>query len=354
MASKNSITGKILYYEVLRVLAILFVIYDHSGEKARMLYTITDGITYWISIVLLILCKVSVPLFFMISGALILNREEDFWRVTLPKRIFRILLVIFVISLIYYIFVDPYPFSAKYFVKRLITSQFSGTYWYLYAYVAFLIMSPILRTIVIHMSVKVFRHLVGIVILFAGIIPCLSYLIWQETLNPSFNIPFLNRAIIYPILGYFVEYRLGLEDEIKLKTWAKNSTIIGIITLAFSSMIFTFGIWNRWHNPEDMEVFNGFFVIVFTVWIFLGIKYLFRHPKNNLFAKVIIHQGGCVFGIYLFDEIIRTYFDEIYKYYIILGLPEMFAGILWILTMYIIGVAFISFLKIIPVVKKYL
>lgn len=60
----NYAKEKTLYYEVLRIVAICCVIFNHTGDNAFFLFTVTDSpIEYILSMLFAILCKVGVPIF---------------------------------------------------------------------------------------------------------------------------------------------------------------------------------------------------------------------------------------------------------------------------------------------------
>ena len=70
---------KCLDIELMRILAAFFVIFNHTGTTAFFLFPFYDvhTVSYWGCLFLSVFCKFSVPLFFMISGALLLDREEE-------------------------------------------------------------------------------------------------------------------------------------------------------------------------------------------------------------------------------------------------------------------------------------
>ena len=66
------------YLECLRVFSIIGVIYCHTAARGLTLYEVTDvPFEYWFSKIALLFSQVCVPIFFMISGALLLPRKED-------------------------------------------------------------------------------------------------------------------------------------------------------------------------------------------------------------------------------------------------------------------------------------
>src|SRR3712207_4156595 len=104
---KNSTNkkNKILYLEFLRGLAIFFVIFNHTGSLGFSLFSTFKpaSANFFISLMVAIFCKFSVPVFFAISGALSLGKEPEPLGRLWTKKILKFLLILFIISLIYYI-----------------------------------------------------------------------------------------------------------------------------------------------------------------------------------------------------------------------------------------------------------
>ena len=95
---------KILYIEILRIIAAFFVIYNHTGNDGFFLFSICDvgSIQFWIYMAISIFCKFAVPVFFMISGALLLARKDESLKDLYCKRIFKIVIILFAFSALNY------------------------------------------------------------------------------------------------------------------------------------------------------------------------------------------------------------------------------------------------------------
>ena len=66
-----------LHYDILRIIASLCVIYNHTSERGYYLYAFPCSFIlkdFYIAVAALI--AVAVPIFFMISGALLLSKDE--------------------------------------------------------------------------------------------------------------------------------------------------------------------------------------------------------------------------------------------------------------------------------------
>lgn len=75
----NLVAKKRLDIELMRIIAAFFVLYNHTGTNGFSKFLSYDPHTfhYWLYLFLSISCKVSVPLFLVIAGALMLGREPE-------------------------------------------------------------------------------------------------------------------------------------------------------------------------------------------------------------------------------------------------------------------------------------
>ena len=69
---------KRLDYEWMRILGIFLVVFNHTQYRGYFLYQLPEsGMVNTVgSLFLAALCKAAVPLFFMVSGGLLLERQE--------------------------------------------------------------------------------------------------------------------------------------------------------------------------------------------------------------------------------------------------------------------------------------
>lgn len=138
-----------VYIDFLKVIAIYLVLFNHTGVSGFVLFTVRQGTKMYFPLMFnAILIKIAVPLFFMASGALLLGKEESYGDL-LRKRFLRFLVVLVVASLISYLYTclrqGSQALSAAYFWTMLYTHNLAGSYWYLYAYLAYILMLPLLR-----------------------------------------------------------------------------------------------------------------------------------------------------------------------------------------------------------------
>lgn len=83
----------------------------------------------------------------MIEGALLLGKEESI-RDVYTKRVFRYIVILVVVSFLYWLWQFHYNISVatfRVFWKNLYSHHMSTQLWYLYSYFGLLIMLPLLR-----------------------------------------------------------------------------------------------------------------------------------------------------------------------------------------------------------------
>lgn len=78
---------RIVYLEYMRIVACALVIFNHS--PGYTLYSVSSGIRQVFYMTLTMITRINVPLFFMVSGVLLLGKKES-WRQLFKKRIIRI------------------------------------------------------------------------------------------------------------------------------------------------------------------------------------------------------------------------------------------------------------------------
>ena len=103
MSNKTRGVRSKVYLDILRIIAIFLVIFNHApGYNKAIGYYDGENIKNIIFYMIGTFTKINVPLFLMVSGALLLGKEEN-WDVILKKRILRMFIVLLLAHLIIYI-----------------------------------------------------------------------------------------------------------------------------------------------------------------------------------------------------------------------------------------------------------
>lgn len=342
------------YIDALRIVAIFGVLYNHTNRRGYYLYAFSDArICQDFYIGIATLAATAVPIFFMISGALLLPKKESL-KELFQKRILKMVLVLLVFSGIQYVLLlleECVTFSRKAVVQAVLQDGVIPSYWFLYAYIAYLLLLPILRKVAEVMSKQDYFYLFALLLLVEGFLPMVLNLVGISGSNYFFTIPFLSQIIIYPLLGHYMEYFVAEHHYNK-----KTNIIVG---LGMAGIVLFFIAMTQWRNLpyEKFTTYDkGLYTCSFTMLLDVGIYYFGKYfdlkKRHSIKYDQMLHSmGECVFGIYLIEQPIREHLsfvcDELSP-----KIGNFPACIVWVICIFIVAYSIVAILRRIPVVRK--
>jgi surface polysaccharide O-acyltransferase-like enzyme len=308
-------------------------------------------IEYIISLVLSVLCKIAVPLFFMISGCLLLQKQEDL-KTIIKKRIVKYAVVIMVASFVVYLFstviYNHNSFSVREYVKVVYRGTDYGTYWFLYAYMGVLLFLPLLQKINTIVDKQMVGYLILLRLVFIGILPILIFVALGYHMSNLMSSYIISQPLFYFIIGWY----FGTCDN----PWnnAKNRLILIILSVV-SIVISCLMTWYEYivSGEYTENYFEGLLpIVVITIFCFFRAKDI--SAKSTRISEICNFLGDKVFGIYLLEPIIKEYCYSIYMYLVKnIGTP-LIGSLLWCLFAFSIGTIMVWLIKLIPPVRKYI
>ena len=213
--------------ELVRMISFILVIAIHvSNYFCRAYGKIPQG-EYLFSLVIDTVARLSVPCFFMISGALLLGRDEPVKKHI--RRIVRFLTALVVWSLVYY-FWNTYYMHSSYDLKEILYVPAEAHLWYLYAMIPIYLVLPFFQVMCRNMSInleKVFLIVTTGAVLF-------NYVLWLMGGEAYYDLPLIGDRIYawYVFVGYYLyKYR----RHIRISQRA-------LVIICVLSMTATFGI----------------------------------------------------------------------------------------------------------------
>lgn len=355
-----------IYFELMRIIAAFFVIYNHTD--AFHTYMHIDGAIRWLYMSLAVVTKLSVPLFFMISGALLLNKTDSI-SLVLRKRFFRILYTLLIFCALNFIMVnldafidgDEYSFSIiEYFHEFLSGSRNNViAYWFLYAYLGFLLSLPFLQRIARHITMQDFTVLFCLHFVLSSLIPILNILLSRFGLSPivlssNFHAPMATVNILFfPLIGYYLDHQVDIK-AIRPKQML-HLFICTLVTVVVTCMCITY-------DGETTGVYSQQYVAIFDYWIaifvFIGIKYLVVNAYPHFFTKnvagLLTKAGALTFGVYLLDPILVFILCKKYAAFLEPYMPTLVISVGWCLISMVLGSMITFALKKMPILRKLL
>lgn len=352
---------KYLYLEVLRIIACFFVIFNHTSYDGFFIFTQRDmgSLQFGVDLAASVCSKVAVPLFLAISGALLIARKDEPLKTILIKRVWRTIYILVIFSFLFYlidVFRGKQVFNLLTFCKQLYESNWNGSYWYLYLYIAFLLSLPFLRALASGLENKYFYMMFLIVFLFEAIVPVVEFCLWQgeHSYNSNLKIGWLASGIVlFPCLGYFLQHRVEISKVKRLLP------VLWIGTLAGIGISCCMCCYNYQVTGEFTERFHSSFVLLSCATLFVSFKYLFYKIKvPGGVNRILMSIGGCVFGIYLLHMIPLNKIPVFVKLWDVFRvnwhMGDMAAAFLYSFLVMFVSYIAVWILKKIPFVNKLL
>jgi len=296
-----------LYVDLIKVVAIFLVVFLHTtgihlsqwnkvGHDVWMIENTYESFT-----------RMCVPLFIMISGAMLLKKEEaysEFFR----KRFMKILIPGIVWTIVYSEWRVHFlgeNIGKKALLKMAISGPVYYHLWFFYMIVGLYIITPILRKFTRNASDKDLMYFSSLWVIFVSIIPTvLTWLHLKYGINIQLGIilPLITGHVGYYIIGYQLnrmEYKklhIYLSWVVLIVSWL--ATNFG--TLYVTSFVGNFhDIFYSYFSPTVVfEAISGFILLkhygeILEDKISKGLK--------NVFSRL----GVASFGVYLIHPLIR-------------------------------------------------
>lgn len=328
------------YLDLLRIIACFLVIFNHTDGYANCFKYDGDQLSLGLMANLFIgmLIKIHVPTFFMISGTLLLGKDLEIGAAVKKAVKFFVILTVFSIfaNIVY-----TGHFYAPGFIRTFASADVDGAgpYWYLYAYIGILLISPFLRFIAANLTVMHVKYLIFLRVCITGLIP-MAFLILNKVLDSNIHLSNqFNPAIViadcifYPLIGFGLDKKIDIKDFSHLKIAVVLATFLGANLL---ECLLT------WYAGLD-NVFNGFDFLM-TITFFLFIKYILVSSSiPSGLGSFICTVGKLTFGIYLLDPILGTFLKPAF-YNMHPAIPSLLAvSLFYSVASFVLG-GFITFL----------
>jgi surface polysaccharide O-acyltransferase-like enzyme len=298
--------------DLIRTVAIVAVIVLHATRDATSFQPEAplEVWRWWIMDIYQSLSRVGVPLFVMLSGALLLQPSKieplnDFFK----KRWARIGLPFLFWGAIYFawdFFANQEAFTSSFIVQGVLSGPYFH-FWYLYMLIGLYIFTPVLRVVVTHVDRKTFKYFLIAWLLGPLLMQSLS--LFGYTLDSNLlTIPWW---LGYYLLGvYMLNVRVRRRTLLSLSLLGLALTAVGTYFMAA-----TFG-------GTQTYFFQDYFsptMILASVTLFLLLKTVQapqnqtepRHPKISLLLRKISENTLplYLFHVMIIESLQRGYFS---------------------------------------------
>lgn len=304
---------KVVYFDVLNILACLCVI----GMHCNGIVHIFDGSAVWAqSMVIETLAYWAVPVFFMLSGATMMDYRERYSTREYFKRRWRkvgtpFLFWTMAIGIIKYACGDLEWRGIRGLVEQILNCQLEPVYWFFVPLFMIYLCMPVLAAL--HTERKTLWYLVIMGAIFEGILPFLHN--WQKiAYNSDLGFPMMGGYILYPILGYLIH---TTEIPIKYRRCIYAMGILG------AAVRYAYTCWASFREGALNQLTWGYLnwpSLMLSVAVFVFVKYMSKKEYIHIdrLQKNISKLAQASFGIYLIhilimNTIVDTFSVNVYE-----------------------------------------
>jgi len=303
MQSKN----KTLWYDNLRVVATIGVIFIHVSSDYAPATGSISAYNFWIGNFFDSASRFSVPIFVMLSGALLLPKDYGIG-VFLKKRLFRLVLpfvfwsFIYILNFLYWRVQDGEKLHFIETGKSILLQFRDGSslhFWYIYMIIGLYLFIPIIGKWVRNATDKEMLYFLGI---------WMFTLIFNqpviEDLKPNIDLSYFTGFLGYLILGYYF--------TVKTFTNQKRVDIISSILLLVGLLSTILGTYLVFYFKN--EYVSTFYeclspnIFLFSMGIFLLLKN--KDISNSVLVKIRNFICKYSYGIFLVHVLVLSYIDD--------------------------------------------
>lgn len=282
---------RVFKYDFMRMFFMLMVLGIHVLSMIRQ-FMFPYNTTWYIVTILTDIFLIANPLFFMLSGKFNLNKnfsKKDDYKNFYIKKFISIIIPFILISFMVYSVWNFNNFSMLDYIKKLLSGEIDGTYWFVYALIGIFVLSPFFSKMLLNMELWEKKVFLGVLFVVNAFIAILAIFNIENAF--TFAVVGLVQWHIYYFAGYLIE------DVFKSKKSRNILIVLGVIAFILQFLIRRFIEFGyRLTDPSPLltlQAFGLYFVLLDKVKI----------KKENV-QKVISNMAKYSFSFYLIHMLI--------------------------------------------------
>ncbi|MBQ2654133.1 MAG: acyltransferase [Methanobrevibacter sp.] len=289
---------RIFYYDLLRAFAIIAVIICHVDFYFGPLNTPLEVIA---QLTFHDIGRIGVPIFLMISGALLLNRDYpnlgDFLKRRFTRIIYPFIFWMILITLTNVYFHKSYQYMWNVFIGN------PSIMWYFWTLIGIYLAIPIINIFIKEYGEKGCEYFLAIWCIFIVLNTFNLY-----PLFPFFKLDYFAGFIGYPVLGYYLSTKkFSLSDG--------KMTLLGLGVLLISLAVFVAYTYSNSFGSVEL-MYQNILVVAMGVGVYIFIEYLdkqnrFDSVKENVIGRLISSISLYSYGIYFSHVIVIMFMSKI-------------------------------------------
>jgi len=322
---------RIFYLDFLRSFAIVMVLILHCISIYIVQPEIFGTTSWYANLFINAFARTGVPIFFMISGCLLLSSDgtKDFVKFY-KKNLTHIVVPLVLWNVVYFVYkcIMGYTgFNIMNFLSDFLNCGSEYHLWYLYTLIGIYLIAPFLKILVDYCSMKQLIWLLFLMMLCTTIRPFIN------TVTPLYIYlfdPLFNGYISCFLMGYILA---------NINIDYKTVIVFGIVALLGAAISIGFHHINSSSEGINLDFNYGYSLCHYSVSAAIFVISRFIFSKKTFFRGIVLAVSKLSFDVYLVHVLIM---DLILNYFMIDASPIVSSIYLFIVTA--IVSLFISFL----------
>ncbi|MCP4452990.1 MAG: acyltransferase family protein [Planctomycetes bacterium] len=285
----NLPSNNIAYIDSLRVTACFFVVFVHVAGGSADGYLVFSR-AWWACKGLYFLCCWSIPVFVMISGALLLNRTQPSIRAFYKRRMHRIGVPLVFWTLFYLgvrVLLDHESLTVSQGLTLLFQGQAYAHLWFFYMIAGLYLITPFLQILVKHITTAQCLILVTLILVAADVFHLCNVIVWGMPPNVfTLFVPFIG----YFLLGFLIHHKWP-RGQLP-GAWVAGGTAVSVIYLLCLAKPFI-----QVQSQQFGYFFFGFFGPP-VAFMAIAVYWAFREICTRPLGPRLKHLASCTLGIY--------------------------------------------------------
>ncbi|MCR8643297.1 acyltransferase family protein [Paenibacillus sp. N1-5-1-14] len=305
---------RIVYIDILRILSIIAVIILHITAGPLTRTNDFNTTSWWVSNIFNSVSRFAVPVFFMISGAMILRVEIKSYGDFYKKRVLPLFIPLISWSFIYGWYNQYYILKSNIgvgeflldFGYKLLVDRNYVHLWFLYAIIAIYSTVPLISKLIKNATEKDIRYYLIMWFIVSVLYRFVSEIIFRWT-NHYIDISILNIPMFMGFLGYFILGYYVFNYDLPIK-WKNSFYNLGVISFFLTPILTYFA--SMYSGILDEMFYGNYSITTFfmamAMFLFFKEKEMSIHNKTNYkIQKMISSLSKASFSIYLIHLLVE-------------------------------------------------
>ncbi len=362
---------RVVWLEALRILAAFLVIVNHTNSTVFQ-QSDPGSLSWHLSILWYYLSKLAVPVYVMISGAVMLRRQDGLKKTL--QRLLRVVIALVCASYVYFLYdawvnwgLWPRAIRLDILLSQIVRMQVTDGFWYLYFYMAVLATMPLWQWLHRRMTNLQRLNLIAFCFALNAVLPLIGHYVPRLSLSES--------MLAWVPLGYLGLLFAG--DQVRhmrigrhTALWAAGLLLIsllaawGLTWLEYGRVAPGEKYWFMDHRMIPALPVIGEAIAVMVLARCMGERnaapvaapqeepVVSQPEKPSLTGRILAELGGCAFGIYLLQDLLIAESEHRLFEPLLTALPPMSAVLVWELAVFLAALLVVWLLRRIPAVRK--